>query len=31
MASGMHFARKFDEQVDARVLDLLDEARTPTL
>lgn len=28
-ASGMHFARKFDERVDARALDLLDEARNP--
>ncbi len=27
LASGMHFARKFDERVDSRVLDLLDEAR----
>jgi hypothetical protein len=27
LASGMHFARKFDEGVDSRVLDLLDEAR----
>lgn len=26
--SGMHFARKFDERVDARALDLLDKART---
>jgi hypothetical protein len=29
LSSGMHFARKFDEQVDARALDLLDEARHP--
>jgi hypothetical protein len=28
LASGMHFARKFDEGVDSHVLDLLDEART---
>ena len=28
LASGMHFARKFDDGIDARVLDLLDEART---
>ena len=27
VASGMHFARKFDEAVDAQVLDLLDEFR----
>ena len=27
LASRMHFARKFDESVDGRVLDLLDEAR----
>ncbi len=27
LASGMHFARKFDEGVDSRVLDLLDDAR----
>ena len=29
VSSGMHFARKFDEGVDARALDLLDEARHP--
>ena len=29
LSSGMHFARKFDEEVDARALDLLDEARHP--
>lgn len=27
LSSGMHFARKFDEEVDARALDALDEAR----
>lgn len=27
LASGMHFARKFDEEVDSQVLDRLDEAR----
>ena len=27
LESGMHFARKFDEGIDARVLDLLDESR----
>ena len=31
LTSEMHFARKFDERVDSRVLDLLDEARTPAL
>ena len=31
LASGMHFARKFDEGSDSRVLDLLDEARTPAV
>lgn len=31
LSSGMHFARKFDEAVDARALDLLDEARNPTV
>jgi hypothetical protein len=31
LSSGMHFARKFDEGVDSRVLDLLDEARTSAL
>ena len=31
LASGMHFARKFDEGADSRVLDLLDEARTPAV
>ena len=29
LSSGMHFARKFDEGVDPRALDLLDEARNP--
>lgn len=27
LASGMHFARKFDEGIDAEILDLLDESR----
>ncbi len=31
LASGMHFARKFDESVDSRVLDQLDEARADTV
>ena len=30
-ASGMHFARKFDEGLDSRVLDLLDRARNPAV
>ena len=29
LSSGVHFARKFDETVDARTLDLLDKARHP--
>jgi hypothetical protein len=29
LGSGLHFARKFDDTVDARALDLLDKARNP--
>lgn len=31
LSSGMHFARKFDESLDARALDLLDQSRNPAM